>query len=215
MKYIKNIILDLGGVLFDLNYEKTIEEFEKLGLSNAFSKANQIDIFDQIEEGKISPSEFFDGINTLCNSNHKHDVIKKAWNIMLLGMPKNRLELLVLLKKKYRLFLFSNTNQIHIEKVWGILEEQLNIKNLDEHFEVVYLSNNLGIRKPKPEGFKHIIETNKLNGHETLFIDDSPQHVEGALKANLKAEWLNLEKEDIHQMLKRFELIPFETDQNK
>ena len=126
---------------------------------------------------------------------------------MLLGMPKKRLELLVLLKKKYRLFLYSNTNQIHIEKVWETLEEELDIKNLDKHFEVVYLSNNLGIRKPKPEGFKYILETNQRNGHETLFIDDSPQHVEGALKANIKAEWLDLEKEDIHQMLQRFELI--------
>lgn len=207
MEYIKNIILDLGGVLFDLSYEKTIEEFGKLGLSDAFSKANQIDVFDKIEEGKISQAEFFDGINTLCGSDHNHEVIKKAWNIMLLGMPKNRIELLVLLKKKYRLFLYSNTNEIHIKKVWEIMEKQLGIKNLDKHFDAVYLSNNLGIRKPKPEGFKHIIETNQLKGHETLFIDDSPQHVEGALKANIKAEWLDLEKEDIYQMLKRFELI--------
>ena len=207
MKYIKNIILDLGGVLFDLSYEKTIEEFEKLGLSNSFSKANQINIFDQIEEGIISPSEFFEDINTLCDSKHDHEVIRKAWNIMLLGMPKERLELLVSLKNKYRLFLFSNTNQIHIEKVFEILKEQLGIENLDAYFEVVYLSNKLGIRKPKPEGFKHIIEANQLKEHETLFIDDSPQHIKGALKANIKAEWLDLSKENIHQMLKRFELI--------
>ena len=207
MKYIKNIILDLGGVLFDLSYEKTIEEFGKLGLSNSFSKANQINIFDQIEEGIISPSEFFDGINTLCDSKHDHEVIRKAWNIMLLGMPKERLELLASLKNKYRLFLFSNTNQIHIEKVFEILKEQLGIENLDAYFEVVYLSNKLGIRKPKPEGFKHIIEANQLKEHETLFIDDSPQHIKGALKANIKAEWLDLSKENIHQMLKRLELI--------
>ena len=65
MEYIKNIILDLGGVLFDLSYEKTIEEFGKLGISDAFSKANQIDVFDKIEEGKISQSEFFDSINKI------------------------------------------------------------------------------------------------------------------------------------------------------
>lgn len=207
MKDIKNIILDLGGVLFDLSYEKTTEEFGKLGLSNAFSKANQIDIFDQIEEGKISPSEFFEGINNLCGMNHNHEVIKTAWNIMLLGMPGNRLELLVELKSKYRLFLYSNTNQIHIEKVWEILENQLGIKNLDDYFETVYLSNQLGIRKPKADGFTHIVKTHQLKESETLFIDDSPQHVEGALKANIKAEWLDLQKEDIHQLLKRFELI--------
>ena len=126
---------------------------------------------------------------------------------MLLGMPKERLELLASLKNKYRLFLFSNTNQIHIEKVFEILKEQLGIENLDAYFEVVYLSNKLGIRKHKPEGFKHIIEANQLKEHETLFIDDSPQHIKGALKANIKAEWLDLSKENIHQMLKRFELI--------
>jgi putative hydrolase of the HAD superfamily len=207
MKDIKNIILDLGGVLFDLNYEKTNEEFGKLGLSNAFTKANQIDIFDEIEEGKISPAEFFDGINSLSGKNHNHDVIKVAWNIMLLGMPKTRLALLVNLKSKYRMFLYSNTNQIHIERVYKMLEEQLGIKNLDAYFEVVYLSNTLGIRKPKAEGFKYIVKTHQLKGEETLFIDDSPQHIEGALKANIKAEWLDLHKEDIHQMLKRFELI--------
>lgn len=207
MENIKNIILDLGGVLFDLSYEKTSEEFAKLGLSNAFSKANQIDIFDQIEEGKISPTEFLDGINTLCGENHSHKIITDAWNIMLLGMPASRLELLKSLKEKYRLFLYSNTNQIHIEKVWEILEEQLGIKNLDQYFEVVYLSNELGIRKPKPEGFSHIVRTHELIESETLFIDDSPQHVKGALEANINAEWLDLHKENIHQMLKRLELI--------
>jgi HAD superfamily hydrolase (TIGR01549 family) len=207
MKNIKNIILDLGGVLFDLSYEKTTEEFAKLGLSNAFSKANQIDIFDEIEEGKITPADFFDGINTLCGMSHNHEVLLEAWNIMLLGMPKKRLDLLVTLKSKYRLFLYSNTNQIHIKKVFEILKEQHGINNLNDYFEVVYLSNELGIRKPKAEGFKQIVKTHQLNEDETLFIDDSPQHVEGALKAKINAEWLDLSKEDIHSMLERFEII--------
>lgn len=207
MENIKNIILDLGGVLFDLSYEKTTEEFRKLGLSNAFSKATQIDIFNEIEEGKISPTEFLNGINKLCGKNHSHEIITNAWNIMLLGMPVKRLDLLVALKKKYRLFLYSNTNQIHIARVWEVLKEQHGIKNLDSYFEVAYLSNELGIRKPKPDGFKHIVKTHQLKESETLFIDDSPQHVKGALKANINAEWLDLQKEDIHQMLQRFELI--------
>tara|TARA_B110000261_G_C13080617_1_gene355762 strand:+ start:180 stop:803 length:624 start_codon:yes stop_codon:yes gene_type:complete len=207
MKNIKNIILDLGGVLFDLSYEKTIEEFRNIGLSNAFSKAHQINIFNQIEEGKISPTEFLNGINELCGKDHSHAIITKAWNMMLLGMPKKRLELLVELKKQYRLFLYSNTNEIHIKRVWEILEEQHGIKNLDKYFEVAYLSNELGIRKPKPDGFKHIVNTHQLKKSETLFIDDSAQHVKGALKANINSEWLDLQKEDILKMLQRLELI--------
>lgn len=204
---ISNLILDLGGVLFDLNYQKTSEEFAKLGLSNAFSKAQQINIFDELEEGRISKSNFIQGINTLCNKNHEESTIIDAWNIMLLGMPAHRLQLLLDLQSKYRLFLFSNTNQIHIEKVWEILKEQHNINNLDSYFEKVYLSNEIQIRKPKTEGFDYIVKENNLKKEETLFIDDSPQHVEGAKKSGIQAEWLELEKEDIHQMLKRLSII--------
>lgn len=204
---VKNIILDLGGVLFDLNYQKTSDEFSKLGLSDAFSKASQIDIFDLIEEGKINTTQFIDGINNLCNKNHSEETIINAWNIMLLGFPKERLELLIELKSKYRLFLFSNTNAIHIEKVWSILEQEHGIKNLDAYFEKVYLSNELGIRKPKTQGFDFIVSENNLNKAETLFIDDSPQHVEGARKSGIQAEWLELDKENIHQMIDRLSIL--------
>jgi len=49
------------------------------------------------------------------------------------------------------------------------------------------LSHEIGMRKPHTEVFHHIVEAQKLSASETLFIDDSPQHVEGALEAGLKA----------------------------
>lgn len=207
MDNIKNVILDLGGVLFDLSYETTQEEFSKLGLSNVFSKAAQGFIFDQIEEGKISREDFLAEINKQANQNHSDKTIIDAWNIMLLGLPKERLELLSTLGSKYRLFLFSNTNEIHIEEVYNMIQKEHGIKNLDKFFEKVYLSNELGIRKPKKEGFLHIAKENNLALKETLFIDDSIQHVEGAKSAGLHSEWLDLSKENIHQMLKRLSII--------
>lgn len=207
MENIKNIILDLGGVLINLDYNKTNDALGQLGLSNAFTKAKQIDLFDRLEEGRVSENDFLDEFNDLANSNHDHQLIIDAWNAILLDFPKARLDLVKSLNDNYRVFLFSNTNEIHIKEVYKSLNEVHGLKNLDDHFEKVYLSNELGIRKPKTSGFQHIVSAHNLNPKETLFIDDSPQHITGAIEAGVHAEWLDLTKEDIHGMLNRLSLI--------
>lgn len=207
MHNIKNIILDLGGVLINLDYNKINDRIGILGLSNAFSKSEQIELFDKLEEGKISEKDFIRAFNRLAEANHNHQTIINAWNSILLDFPIERLELLKHLGQKYRLFLFSNTNSIHIQEVYNIINRAYGIKNLNHYFEKIYLSNELGIRKPKTDGFDYILKDNNLKRNETLFIDDSPQHVEGAKKAGLNAQWLDLEKEDIILLINRLSLI--------
>ena len=207
MHNIKNIILDLGGVLINLDYNKLNDRLGILGLSNTFSKSEQIELFDKLEEGKISEQDFIRAFNRLAEANHNRQTIINAWNSILLDFPIERLELLKHLGQKYRLFLFSNTNSIHIREVYNIINRAYGIKNLNHYFEKIYLSNELGIRKPKTDGFDYILKDNNLKRNETLFIDDSPQHVEGAKKAGLNAQWLDLEKEDITLLINRLSLI--------
>lgn len=207
MQNIKNIILDLGGVLINLDYEKINFSISELGLKNAFSKKTQIKLFDKLEEGEISEEFFLTEFKRLTSQKHTDEEIIKAWNTILLDFPIERIELLELLGKKYRLFLFSNTNSFHIKEVYNILLRTHGIESLDPYFEKIFLSNEIGLRKPKPEGFKHIIETQSLNKSETLFIDDSQQHIDGAKKVGLHAKLLNVEKEDIKSLVKRLSLI--------
>tara|TARA_B100001769_G_C21991709_1_gene533010 strand:+ start:377 stop:1000 length:624 start_codon:yes stop_codon:yes gene_type:complete len=207
MERIKNIILDLGGVLINLDFQKLNESLKKLGLENAFSKTEQIDLFDKLEEGRISEDFFLTEFKNLTTKKHSNKEIIDAWNSILLDFPIERIELLEYLGKKYRLFLFSNTNSMHIKEVYNILNRSYGIKNLNPYFEKIYLSNELGIRKPKVEGFKQIINYHDLKLDETLFIDDSPQHVSGAKDAGLRAELLDVEKEDINNLVKRLSLI--------
>lgn len=207
MERIKNIILDLGGVLINLDFQKLNESLKKLGLENAFSKTEQIDLFDKLEEGRISEDFFLTEFKNLTTKKHSNKEIIDAWNSILLDFPIERIELLEYLGKKYRLFLFSNTNSMHIKEVYNILYRSYGIKNLNPYFEKIYLSNELGIRKPKVEGFKQIITYHDLKLDETLFIDDSPQHVSGAKDAGLRAELLDVEKEDINNLVKRLSLI--------
>ena len=119
MKNIKAIIFDLGEVILNINYQNTIDNFKKLGIGNLssfYSKEFQINLFNQIETGKISENEFLLSLQKKTN-NASIKQIKDAWNSMLLDLPEQRIQLLKKLRKNYSIFLLSNTNTIHIAKI--------------------------------------------------------------------------------------------------
>ena len=197
MKEIRSIIFDLGGVLFDINYQNIIDEFKALGLGDFDAKYTQLKqdhLFDLLETGDISASEFRNRIRSIAKTDLKDDQINNAWNSILIGFPKKNIDLLKKLKENYRIFLLSNTNEIHEAAYKGMLVNQYGSQVLENLFERIYLSHHVHLRKPDPEIFQHVIEENNLNPEETLFIDDSPQHIEGAKKAGLQAILLSNDK---------------------
>ena len=197
MKKIKSIIFDLGAVLLNISYQKTIEEFDKLGIKNSstfYSKKLQTNIFNLLETGKILESDFIKEIQKQCTEATNTQILY-AWNAMLLDLPLHRVELLKQLKKDFNLYLLSNTNSIHITE----FENKIGSKQYKEFYQLfdkVYYSHKIGHRKPNAEAFQLIIEENNLIAEEILFIDDSPQHIEGAKKLGIKTYHL-LDDEDV------------------
>lgn len=201
---IKNIIFDLGGVLFDIDYTLTIAAFASIGVKDfekIFAKKAQSELFNHLEEGKISAAEFTQELSKISDVALKTEQVVWALNTMLFNIPTERLTLLKDLRKNYRLFLYSNINEIHAAEVHRLLFEKHGLLNLEKHFEKVYYSHEIGARKPNPEGFLQIIREQQLNPAETLFIDDSPQHVKGAQEVSLQALWLDLEQHNIHDLI--------------
>ena len=197
MKKYKTIIFDLGAVILNINYENTINEFTKLGIKNAdtfYSKKVQIELFNKIETGKISNNEFLKELQKETkNANIKQ--VKIAWNAMLLDLPTERLHLIKKLKSNHTIFLLSNTNSIHI----NAFKEQLGNKKwleFSELFDKMYLSHELGLRKPDAKIFEYILNEQKLKAEDVFFIDDSPQHIAGAKKLGIHCHHL-LDDEDI------------------
>jgi putative hydrolase of the HAD superfamily len=192
-KGIKNIILDFGGVIIDVDYHRTEKEFTFLGAKNfndIFNQARQSSLFDSWEIGEISENEFFSRLEKYLPSGTPREASIAAWNAMMGGFPKENYELLIRLKEDYRTFLLSNTNETHLRHYFGKLNEMYGLKNMDSFFEKTYYSNQIHMRKPNVEIFEHIIKENKLVPNETLFVDDSIQHVEGARKAGIQAHHL-------------------------
>ena len=198
MKNIKTIIFDLGAVLLNIDYQKTIDEFEKLGVtkSNSFySKKTQITIFNQLECGKITEKNFVKEIQKYCNNANYNEIIF-AWNALLLDLPQKRVKFLKSVKQLYNIFLLSNTNSIHISEFRNQIGE---VRYLDFYntFNKVYYSYEIGLRKPNKEAFQIILNENNLNPKEVFFIDDSPQHIEGAKKLGIQTHHLQDNEEII------------------
>jgi putative hydrolase of the HAD superfamily len=192
MKNIEAIIFDLGGVILNLRYENTIEAFTQLcgrDVSQLYSQQKQSPIFDEIETGKISPKEFRLGLRNILNIHHldiSDEQLDFAWNAMLLDIPKERLEFLQKIGKQKRIFLLSNTNEIHKKAFDENLYNEHQMKSLDHLFEKAYYSHLVMDRKPNPSIFEYVLTQNNLKPETTLFIDDSHQHIVGASRVGVQ-----------------------------
>ncbi len=187
---IRNIIFDLGGVILNLDPAATLKAFEELGAADfekQYTTIRQTGCFDDFDCGRISEKEFRDHLKKLLPEQTSDETIDKAWNAMLLDLPKERLELLKSLGKKYRLFLLSNTNEIHVTAFSAYLQKQFGFSDFSDYFERWYYSCRIGKRKPDAEAFQYVLNENGLVAEETFFIDDSPQHIEGAKKIGIIA----------------------------
>jgi FMN phosphatase YigB (HAD superfamily) len=184
----KNIIFDLGGVILNIDYRLTSQAFKNLGLHDfdeKYSQAKQNHLFDRLETGAVTPKQFRQELKTYFNQQVSDADLDNAWNVMLLDLPAQRIDLLKELSTKYRLFLLSNTNIIHYHAYSAYLKQTFGKLIFDEIFEKQYLSFEIGMRKPDKEIFELVLNENNLLPSETLFIDDSIQHVEGATKTGI------------------------------
>lgn len=198
MEQIKNIIFDLGGVIINLEVNKTIAGFNKISntpFESIYTQLQQSPIFDLFDKGLISENDFFEEIQLQIKSDVKKEDLIFVWNEMLLDFPENRLNTLNKLKSKYRLFLLSNTNETHIAEFESQLNKTHGYKNLEPFFEKVYYSCRMKMRKPDVEIFDYVLKENNLKASETLFIDDTQNHVNGALKTGINALLLEKNKE--------------------
>lgn len=189
MAPVKNIIFDLGGVLLNLDVAQTRDAFIKLGLKQIdelFRIGHADSFFKEYEVGAITDEKFVEKARQLCLAGTTANQVIDAWNVMLLDFPAERVQFLKQLKQKYRIFLFSNTNAIHL-KAFHKSYRDVYGTDMDDLFEIAWYSHVINQRKPDVAVFEYVINDGKLNAAETLFIDDALVNVEGARKAGLQA----------------------------
>src|SRR5215813_5501098 len=179
---IKNIIFDLGGIFLNLDFSRTEKAFKELGVANIndlFTQHHSSELFELLELGKISPEEFHHAFVEATGIHLTYAQIKAAWTALLLDFPIQRLHWLNDVRKRYKTFLFSNTNKIHYDAFTLSFRKETGIDDFNKYFIKSYYSHEIGLRKPEPESFLYILNEQGLNALETLFIDDTLINIEG------------------------------------
>ena len=199
---INTIIFDFGDVFINLNKETSIEEFKKLGLDGPNEDLlAQNDLF---EKGKITELQFIETFQKYIPHAGVED-IRKAWNSLIGDFPLYRLEFLQLLSTKYRLFLLTNTDSIHID----YFEHKAGMSFYSDFyrcFEKIYYSYEMGMRKPQPETFNSIIKKHDLSPKRTLFVDDKKAKTDVAEELGLHVWNLQVGEEDVVDLFSKKEL---------
>ncbi|WP_035670543.1 HAD family phosphatase [Flavobacterium sp. 83] len=190
---INTIIFDFGDIFINLDKQATMDALQKLGLSEWNEDLDHLNT--QFETGQISREDFLFGIQKHVPNASINEILD-AWNAILLDFPLYRLEFLQMLSKKYRLFLLSNTDSIHIETF-----EQKNgisfYSDFYQCFEKVYFSFEVEMRKPNPEIFNYLVNKHDLAPKRTLFIDDKKENTDAALALGFQVWNLQVGKEDV------------------
>ena len=190
---IKNLIFDLGGVIINIDFDFTMRALQaytsvQLG-EGAYLGKNEI--FYNYETGKINSEDFLAQIKEKYQLNATNKQLISAWNALLLDIPTTYINFLLSLKSKYKIFILSNTNPIHIEGVEAILAQSSNLKHLSELCDKVYLSYEMGKVKPESAIYEQVINENNLNPKETMFFDDSEANLAGAQKVGIQTMLIN------------------------
>ncbi len=207
---IRNIIFDLGGVLIDLSPQKSIDAFQEL-CGSSFKEAHQTlkneMVFNKFETGHITSDTFREHIRRFLPQHIEDEGIDKAWNAILLYFPKDRIALLRNLQSRYRLFLLSNTNAIHLQYFSGIYKKEYK-QDFNRLFEKAYYSHLMQLRKPDQAIYRQVIDDNRLNPQETLFIDDLEENVKGAEAVGIQGYVLSNGNNVVNAVINELKLLP-------
>ncbi len=190
---IDTIIFDFGDIFINLEKEAQVEAFKKLGLPAPNEEL--IEMNDLFEKGKISELEFITCFRKFIPDASVEE-IRHAWNTIIGEFPLYRLEFLQMLSSRYRLFLLTNTDEIHISK----FEHKVGVSFFSDFyqcFEKVYYSYEMGMRKPDASIYSYIVNKHDLSPKRTLFVDDKKINTDAAASIGINVWNLQVGQEDV------------------
>ncbi len=204
MENLKAIIFDFGGVLLDLDISKTEAAMSKLMGVEIVSpyKDKYRELTLALEKGEMLPETFIHAIQFLCDPIPQGKEVVEAWNAMLCGWQSDKFTLLDQLKKRYKIYLLSNTNQIHLDFVIHELKVEYDIENFESRFfDECFYSHRLHAWKPEKDIYHQVEESIELAHDEFIFIDDNANNIKGAQELGWQA-YLHPTNKDLKKTLR-------------
>jgi putative hydrolase of the HAD superfamily len=184
------LIFDLGNVIVDIDYRKSLELIKKELPENHHDKTEQFyltEFHKKYEKGEINSITFRNDVRDFFQQDWNDEKIDDLWNSLLKNIPSERIELISKLKEKYTLGILSNTNEIHIDAVYRMLHKDFELKNFDSLFHHVFLSHEMGLSKPSSEIYLAMLDQLGAKPERVVFFDDLEANVKGAASVGIQA----------------------------
>ena len=169
------MIFDLGGVLVDLDWQRCVDAFKAIGadkMEQILSTTHQEGFLLDYEQGLITTDDFRNQVRAITERKVSDSEVDAAMNALLVGLPEEKLQLILALKKKYKIFMLSNTNETSYTYIVENYFEKRG-KKVEEYFDKVYLSYEMGLSKPDKRIYQQILDESGFAPQECLFLDDS------------------------------------------
>lgn len=187
---IKNLVVDLGGVLVSLDRARVLENFSKIlgfdDFGNYIDPYAQKGFFAKFENGDIDSDEFREIVKGHCTKEGITDeLIDSTLNTFLTCVAPDKVELLLELRKKYNLYLLSNVNPIAWKECVKLFYQAKGV-DIEDVFDKCYLSFEMNASKPGKQIFQMLIADSGINPQESLFIDDSAANIETGKEMGLQ-----------------------------
>lgn len=179
------IIFDFGGVILDIDPDRSIKAFHKLYGEENFNKVMDSGILWELEKGKISSDELREELLKMTKVDVERDIFTRAWNAMLVDYKPKRIERIQWLAKSHKLLMLSNTNEIHFAFFSNKLKKEYGV-SFNDLFQKVYLSNEMGYIKPDLEIYRQVLIEQNLMPEKTLFIEDTKENADAAEKLGIE-----------------------------
>ena len=204
MQNIKNIIFDLGNVLFDLELPNIEHGFRQLfgadyAKAGAELKKNQI--FELYETGGLSTEEFVDAIRMSVTPHLLPEQVIGVWNSIFRTMPTERFDMLLRLRQNYKVFLLSNINDLHANWIDDYMLREHGMDGFQSiYFDGVYYSHLIRLRKPNADAYEYVLADAEIKAEESVFIDDLQVNTAAAANVGIHTIWHDGEMDIIERM---------------
>ena len=185
----KNILFDLGGVILDINVQATLKRFYELGFPATlmqYPHSMTTDLYFKYETGKMSTEAFRNEIRRVTGVEMSDQAFDEAWNAMLVGIPGERAGLLKVLSERFKLYMLSNTSELHV-KVFEKMYFDTAGESMQEVFDKIYYSHEIGWHKPDREAWEYVIKDASIKPEETLFLDDNIHNIKASQELGFQA----------------------------
>lgn len=181
---VRAFLFDFGGVVLDIDFSRVMgvwSEYSVYSADELLKRYTQDEQYARHERGEISASEYFDHLRIELKLSASDKAIAYGWNALFVGLLDDAMTLVKRTSAQHPCYAFTNTNATH-QRAWSSQFPQLS-----EPFQQVFVSSEMGLRKPERRAFDYIANSIGVSNSEILFFDDSVENVEGAVEAGFQA----------------------------